>query len=99
MVRVEHRSEEASGTEAGTGGKNGWKRGCNDASSREAGWSTGMGLRLGSSTRRVLQLYGEPDSRSPSTKAGQRLELLCYAFEWAGLVGTTGNGSAVHGGN
>lgn len=27
---------------------------------------------------------GEPDLRSPSTNDGQRLELLCYAFEWAG---------------
>jgi hypothetical protein len=47
-------------------------------------WTTGRGLRLGSSTSRVLQLYGPPDSRSPSTKDGQRLELLHYAFDWAG---------------
>ena len=31
-----------------------------------------------------MRLYGEPDSRSPSTKGGQRLELLYYAFDWAG---------------
>jgi len=84
MVRVEDRSEQGTGMEAGSAGKNGWKRGCNDASPREAGWSTGMGLRVGSPTQRVLQLYGEPDSRSPSTKDGQRLELLYYAFDWAG---------------
>jgi hypothetical protein len=47
-------------------------------------WSTGSGLRLGSPARRVIKLYGEPDSRSPSTKDGQRLELLYYAFDWAG---------------
>ncbi len=41
-------------------------------------------MRLGNLTSRVLQLYGEPDSRSPSTKDGQRLELLYYAFDWAG---------------
>jgi hypothetical protein len=33
---------------------------------------------------RVVHIYGEPDSRSPSTKDGQRLELLYYAFDWAG---------------
>ena len=32
----------------------------------------------------VLKLYGEPDSRSPSTKDGQPLELWYYAFDWAG---------------
>jgi hypothetical protein len=47
-------------------------------------WATGKGLRLGSTVSRVLRLYGAPDSRSPSTKDGQRLELLYYAFDWAG---------------
>lgn len=28
--------------------------------------------------------HGNPDSRSPSTKNGQPLELLYYAFDWAG---------------
>jgi hypothetical protein len=32
----------------------------------------------------VVQLYGAPDSRSPSTKGGRQLELLYYAFDWAG---------------
>jgi hypothetical protein len=36
------------------------------------------------STRHVIKLYGEPDSTSPSTKGGQQLELLYYAFDWAG---------------
>ena len=32
----------------------------------------------------VAQLYGEPDSKSPSSKGGQQLELFYYAFDWAG---------------
>ena len=47
-------------------------------------WKTGRGLRLSDSTAKVTQLYGEPDSRSPSTKDGQPLELWYYAFDWAG---------------
>ena len=47
-------------------------------------WKTGHGLRLGDPAARVAQLYGEPDSRSPSTKDGQPLELWYYAFDWAG---------------
>jgi hypothetical protein len=49
-----------------------------------AKWATGKGLRLGDSAARAIKLYGKPDSRSPSTKGGQRLELLYYAFDWAG---------------
>jgi hypothetical protein len=47
-------------------------------------WKTGRGLRLRDATTKVTQLYGEPDSRSPSTKDGQPLELWYYAFDWAG---------------
>jgi hypothetical protein len=47
-------------------------------------WTTGKGLRLGDSLAHVVRLYGKPDSRSPSTKGGQQLELLYYAFDWAG---------------
>jgi len=47
-------------------------------------WATGRGLRLGDATASAIRLYGQPDSRSPSTKGGQRLELLYYAFDWAG---------------
>ena len=32
----------------------------------------------------VMQLYGQLDSRSPSTKGGQPLELLYHAFDRAG---------------
>jgi hypothetical protein len=47
-------------------------------------WRTGRGLAIHDPTERVIQLYGQPDSRSPSTKDGQQLELLHYAFDWAG---------------
>jgi hypothetical protein len=47
-------------------------------------WRTGRGLRVGDSATKVAELYGKPDSRSPSTKEGQPLELWYYAFDWAG---------------
>src|SRR5271165_2020799 len=47
-------------------------------------WKTGLGLRVGDSSAKARQIYGEPDSRSPSTKGGQPLELWYYAFDWAG---------------
>jgi hypothetical protein len=47
-------------------------------------WITGKRLGLGDSSKRLLQIYGDPDSRSPSTKDGQPLELWYYAFDWAG---------------
>ncbi|MFI5098416.1 MAG: hypothetical protein ACHQT6_10630 [Candidatus Acidiferrales bacterium] len=47
-------------------------------------WKTGYGLRLGDPASKAAQLYGEPDSRSPSTKDGQPLELWYYAFDRAG---------------
>jgi len=47
-------------------------------------WESGRGLAVDTAGSRVTELYGEPDSRSPSTKDGRRLELLYYAFDWAG---------------
>jgi hypothetical protein len=47
-------------------------------------WRTGLGLRILDQSQSVIQLYGQPDSRSPSTKDGQPLELWYYAFDWAG---------------
>jgi hypothetical protein len=47
-------------------------------------WRTGLGLGLGDACGKAVKLYGTPDSRSPSTKGGQPLELLYYAFDWAG---------------
>src|SRR5262249_13115198 len=57
---------------------------CDKALRSTAKWATGKGLRLGSPMSQVLRLYGKPDSRGPSTKGGQQLELLYYAFDWAG---------------
>jgi hypothetical protein len=51
---------------------------------KQSPWKTGAGLHVHESTDRVIALYGQPDSRSPSTKGGQQLELLYYAFDWAG---------------
>jgi hypothetical protein len=47
-------------------------------------WRTGRGLAVYDSARHVIELYGEPDSRSPSTRDGQPLELWYYQFDWAG---------------
>jgi hypothetical protein len=47
-------------------------------------WMTGWGLKIHDSTQKLLTLYGEPDSKSPSTRDGQPLELWYYAFDWAG---------------
>jgi len=47
-------------------------------------WKTGRGLGVGDAAEKVVELYGEPESRSPSTKDGQPLELMYYAFDWAG---------------
>jgi hypothetical protein len=51
---------------------------------QRSAWKTGRGLRVGDSVSKLAGLYGEPDSRSPSTKGGQPLELWYYAFDWAG---------------
>jgi hypothetical protein len=55
-----------------------------DAAPVPSRWGTGLGLRILDRSASVIQLYGEPDSRSPSTKDGQPLELWYYAFDWAG---------------
>ena len=47
-------------------------------------WKTGKGLALGDPLQRVIALYGAPSSRGPSTGADRELELLFYAFDWAG---------------
>jgi len=47
-------------------------------------WKTGHNVALGSNVGDLVRIYGEPDSRSPSTKDGQPLELWYYAFDWAG---------------
>jgi hypothetical protein len=47
-------------------------------------WETGHGLRIGDPAAKLEALYGAPDSKSPSTRNGQPLELWYYAFDWAG---------------
>jgi len=44
----------------------------------------GQGLALGDPKKRVIALYGEPDSVVPATFEGQEFEMLYYAFDWAG---------------
>lgn len=54
------------------------------ASEREAFWQTGHGIKLGDTRARVVETYGQPASTSPSVKGARELELLYYAFDWAG---------------
>ncbi len=50
----------------------------------EKNWTTGHGLHLGDPQNRVTDLYGEPNSGGPQTKAFKDVELLRYNFAWAG---------------
>lgn len=45
---------------------------------------TGRGIALGGTRKSVLASYGRPRSSGPSTHTGRELELLFYAFDWAG---------------
>jgi len=47
-------------------------------------WKTGLGLHIGDDAAKTSELYGPPDSKSPSTRDHQPLELWYYAFDWAG---------------
>ncbi len=51
---------------------------CVNSASGESKWVTGPGPRLGDSTERVTQLYGQPDWPSPSRMGPQQLELLYF---------------------
>jgi hypothetical protein len=59
-------------------------RGCTSQTASYSRWFTGHGLVIGDACSRVVSLYGQPGSRGPSTKDSQQLELLYYAFDWAG---------------
>jgi hypothetical protein len=88
-VRVyENNSKFASGTPSSVAAEPGCASGSNGSANPTAEtrsrWVTGHGLLIGSSCSHVLELYGQPGSRGPSTKDGQQLELLYYAFDWAG---------------
>jgi hypothetical protein len=56
----------------------------NAASRASQFWKTGRGLTLGDTKQRVIEIYGKPGSAGPSVKNGRELELLYYAFDWAG---------------
>jgi hypothetical protein len=47
-------------------------------------WRTGKGLVVGDVRAKVVDLYGPPNSISPSLSGSHELELLFYAFDWAG---------------
>ncbi len=57
---------------------------CFDKPGVNRSWRTGRGLSITDPTTKIALLYGEPDSKSPSSKDGQQLELWYYAFDWAG---------------
>jgi hypothetical protein len=81
-VRVfENNSRFTAATPSSTVAESGCASGTRETRSR---WITGHGLLIGSSCSNVFELYGQPGSRGPSTKDGQQLELLYYAFDWAG---------------
>jgi hypothetical protein len=88
-VRVyENNSKFASATPSSVAAEPGCGAGANNSANTAAEtrsrWVTGHGLLVGSSCSRVVELYGQPGTRGPSTKDGQQLELLYYAFDWAG---------------
>ncbi|MGB8541606.1 MAG: hypothetical protein WCD49_08210 [Candidatus Acidiferrales bacterium] len=54
------------------------------APSRLRRLATGRGLQLGDSCDRVAEMYGKPESESPSVRGSEQLELSLYSFDWAG---------------
>jgi hypothetical protein len=47
-------------------------------------WRTGKGLALGDPRAKIADIYGPPNSVSPSLRGSHELELFFYAFDWAG---------------
>jgi len=47
-------------------------------------WRTGRGLGIGDACGRAVEIYGKPESESPSAKGSEQLQLLFYSFDWAG---------------
>jgi hypothetical protein len=47
--------------------------------------ASGHGLQLGDACGRIEEIYGKAESRSPSVKGSDKLELYLYTFDWAGL--------------
>lgn len=46
--------------------------------------ASGNGLQLGDPCARVAEIYGKPESKSPSVRGSEQLELWLYSFDWAG---------------
>jgi hypothetical protein len=46
--------------------------------------ASGHGLQLGDACGRIGEIYGKAESRSPSVKGSDKLELHLYKFDWAG---------------
>ncbi len=46
--------------------------------------ATGHGLQLGDPCQRVAEIYGKSESKSPSVRGSEQLELSLYSFDWAG---------------
>jgi hypothetical protein len=57
---------------------------CADMKANRLAWLTGRNVALGSKTTKLHAAYGDPSTKSPSSKGGQQLELWYYAFDWAG---------------
>ncbi|MGD0401947.1 MAG: hypothetical protein ABSB66_02015 [Candidatus Acidiferrales bacterium] len=46
--------------------------------------ASGRGLQLADPCSRIPDLYGKPESQSPSVRGSEQLELWFYSFDWAG---------------
>jgi len=46
--------------------------------------ASGHGLQLSDACGRIEEIYGKAESRSPSVKGNDKLELYLYTFDWAG---------------
>jgi hypothetical protein len=46
--------------------------------------ASGQGLQLGDPCSRMAEIYGKPESESPSARGSEQLELWLYSFDWAG---------------
>jgi hypothetical protein len=46
--------------------------------------ASGHGLQLGDACGRIGEIYGKAESRSPSVRGNDKLELYLYKFDWAG---------------
>jgi hypothetical protein len=46
--------------------------------------ASGHGMQLGDACGRIEEIYGKAESRSPSVKGSDKLELYLYTFDWAG---------------